>query len=544
MTEPKTPRASWLDKTISFINPEAGLKRKYYKDQLEFAYDAANLGRAAATLGGTASLAAPESLANQRDRIKMMWEARNLVNNYSFFKSILLKEAMYVCGQIRYQSQTGNPDIDRQIESYFSEWSKRCDVTGRYPFRHLVQLAHMGMRRDGDAGFALVTQGKDVFLQAIEADRLGNPHEGGKNDDTYIGGITIDNLGRPHQYRIFKRTLHGQYTNPRDVPKSNFIHYIDPLRADQYRGITAFETAIPHAKDLYELLQMEKLAVKWASAHAGVITKDDHGKDKWSSTPAAAPPQPGDPLQKGNHLNLEAVHAGKLIRLRPGESMEAFSTSSRPSATFNGFITTLVREMANGLNLPFAFVWDMSAFGGATARLEVQAAQRAFMRHQQLLQEQVLDPVKNIVISRAIAFGDLPPNANYRKGRWQFNSQITADLGHETQANLSLLEAGLKTRGTIIGESGRDFEEEIEKIAKEIAYMEEMSRKYKIPLALIAKTLEGGSKAIVDYREALASEAEGQEPSDHDAEIAAKQTMAQTAAQLQAQNQFAPAQPE
>lgn len=530
MSDKKKNEPTWLDKGIAFVAPKFALERKYYRDQFNFSYDAANQGRMSASVGGTASLSAPESLSNQRDRIQMMWESRKLTNNYSFFKSILLKEAMYVCGSIRFQSQTGDPSVDRAYEQYFREWENNCDLTMRYPFRHLVQLAHMGMRRDGDHAFAMVTQGKELRLQSIESDRIGNPHEGGKHEDNYIGGITINNLGQPVSYRVFRRTLHGQYVDPRDVPKSNIVHYIDPLRADQYRGVTAFETAIPHAKDLYELLQSEKLAVKFAASHAGVIRKRDHGPNTWKSSGAA---KPGDPKD----LPLEKVTPGKLLRLNPEDDVSLFDTSRRPSPTFNGFIQTLVREMANGLNLPFAFVWDMSEFGGATARLEVQAAQRAFQRHQQLLTEQVLNPIKNAVIGRAIAYRDLPAHPNYQKGRWQFNSQITADLGHEVQANLSLMEAGLKTRESIYGEMGQDFEEETEKLAKETIFLEELSQRYGLPMGALVKSMQGTSDMISQFREMQDAERRGLHPSDHEIEIQQKQAMAQNSIPIQPRNE-------
>jgi len=484
-----------LDKVISFVSPEWGLQRRYYKERLEFSYDAARDIPAHKTIATSHATAASESFQNQRDRIKMMWEARNLVQNYSFFKSILLKEAMYVCGSMRYQAQTGDPAINQAYEEYWRDWEKRCDITRRYPFRHLVQLAHMGMRRDGDAAFVLVTQGADVRLQAIEADRIGNPSEFNRpvKEENYIGGITINDYGQPLSYKVFKRTLHGQYKDPRDIPASNFIHYIDPMRVDQYRGITAFETAIPHAKDVYELYKMEKMAVKWGSSHAGVITKNDHGPDKWSSK------IPG----VMDDRKMEKIDPGKIVRLQPGDDIRMFQTQSRPSPTFNGFVTTLIREMANGLNLPFAFVWDMSAFGGATARLEVQQAQRAFKRHQDLLSEQVLDPIKNIVISRAIALGNLPASPNYKKGKWQFNSQITADLGHEVQATIGMLDAGLKTHDAAYGEMGLDFEEESEKIARELQHLQALAEKYEIPMSLITKRLQSAHEMIDAYKHSL-----------------------------------------
>jgi lambda family phage portal protein len=494
-------KQNFLDKFISFVSPETGLQRKYYKDRLEFAYDAARNIPNHSSMATSFTTAASESLSNQRDRIKMMWEARNLSQNFSFFKSILQKEAMYVCGSIRYQAQTGDPEIDKAYEEFWKNWEKNCDITGRYPFRHLIQLAHIGMRRDGDAGFVLVSQENNPMfkLQPIEADRIGNPSTYGKTskdkENNYIGGITINDYGQPVSYRVFKRTLHGQYKDPKEVPSKNFIHYIDPMRIDQYRGITAFETAIPHAKDIHELYKMEKLAVKWGASHAGVITKNDHGPDKWTTKQTGG-------LAKDSK-KLEKIEPGKIVRLNPGDDINMFPNQTRPSPTFNGFVNTLVREMAHGLNLPYAFVWDMSAFGGATARLEVQQAQRAFRRHQDLLTEQVLDPIKNAVLQRAIfdPNSPLPFHANFKKGKWQFNSQITADLGHEVQANMTMLDAGLKTHESIFGEHGLDFEEESEKTAKELMYLQDLAYKYGIPMSLLSKRLEGAHQMIDAFKQ-------------------------------------------
>lgn len=483
-----------FEKVISTVSPSWGLQRKYYKDRLEFSYDAARTVPNHASAATSFATAASESWSNQRDRIKMMWESRKLVQNYSFFKSILLKEAMYVCGSMRYQAQTGNPETNKLYEDYWKEWEKNCDITKRYPFRHLVQLAHIGMRRDGDAGFALVSMGSDLKLQSIESDRIGDPNQfrkAAKQEENYIGGVTINDFGQPVSYRIYKRTLHGQYKDPKEIPAQNFIHYIDPMRVDQYRGITAFETAIPHAKDVYELYKMEKLAVKWGSSHAGVITKNDHGPDKWS-TKASHP---------SGEKKMDKIEPGKIVRLQPGDDISMFQTQSRPSPTFNGFVTTLIREMANGLNLPFAFVWDMSAFGGATARLEVQQAQRAFKRHQDLLTEQVLDPIKDAVLSRGIAMGEIPAVNGFKRGKWQFNSQITADLGHEVQATIGMMDAGLKTHDSAFGEMGLDFEEETEKIARELAHLQTLAEKYGIPMSLISKRLESAHEMIAAYQQ-------------------------------------------
>ncbi len=491
---------SAVERIVAFASPQAAVKRQFERKVFEFGYDAANPGRARQTKGTALFQGASENMQNNRDRVKMMFEVRDLAQNYSFVKSILLKEAMYVCGKIQYQSNTGDPNIDTVIEDYWKSWCENCDITGRHVFRQLIQLMHIGMRRDGDSGMILVAQGPELKLQTVEADRIGNPNQAGTAEANYFGGIKVNELGQIVHYRVFTRNIHGQYNDPNEIPPDSFVHYFDPLRSDQYRGITAFDTVIPHARDLYDLLQMEKLAVKWQSAQTGIITKQDPSMPDWKSGPGSTTAS-GTPI--------EAVEAGKLHRLLPGEAVTPFPGSNRPSATFNGFIVTLVREMANGLNLPFSFVWDISVLGGATARLETAMTQRAFARHQNLLIEQVLNKIKNAVLTRAVAFKIIPPVPTYRQGKWQFPAHITADVGYQTQADLQLLASGLKTRSDIYGEMGLDFEEQTQILAREVQFYQRLAAETGVPIELMTQGLPNASMMLAQMAMAQQATAAG-----------------------------------
>lgn len=488
-----------IERVIALASPRGAFRRQYERKIFEFGYDAANPGRARSIKGTSLFNASSENLQNNRDRVKMMWEVRDLVQNYSFIKSILLKEAMYVCGKIQYQSNTGNAEVDTIIEDYLQNWFENCDITGRHVFRQLIQLLHIGMRRDGDSGFILVTQGPELKLQAVEGDRIGNPNQAGTAEQNYFGGVKVNDLGQIVYYRVFTRNIHGQYSDPTEVPPDSFIHYFDPLRFDQYRGVTAFDTCIPHARDLYDLLQMEKMAVKWQSSNTGIITKQDPTMPDWKT---------GDPTTDKN-TPIEAVEAGKLLRLLPGESVTPFPGSSRPSPTFMGFVATLVREMANGLNLPYSFVWDMSVLGGATARLETAQTQRAFQRHQNLLIEQVLNRIKNAVLTRAMAFKLIPPIPTYRRGKWQFPAHITADVGYQTQADMALQAAGLKTRSDIYGEMGLDFEDQTRIIAREVQFYQKLAGETGVPIELITQALPNASMMLAQMQQAIAASTQG-----------------------------------
>ena len=485
-----------FDRIIGYFSPTTALRRAHAREVYNFAYDAANPGRERKTVGGGFSVRSSESWDNQRDRIKLMWEARDLTKQFSFLKSILLKEAMYVCGKIQYQAQTGEPEIDAVYESYWRDWEKRADITGRHVFRQLVQLGHMAMRGDGEYCFVLRPQGDEMRLQAIEADRLGNPNEGLRtNDENYFQGISINELGQPVSYRVYERTRMGQYKNPEEIPPNQFIHYFDPMRSDQYHGVTSFDTCLAHARDIYDLLKMEKGAVKWGASHAGVITKQFKDLTQWDTA---------DKSPEGT--SYEKIEHNKIVRILPNEDIKLFPTQTRPSPTFQGFIDVLVREMANGLNLPYSFVWDMASLGGVSARIELAMAQRAFARSQNILVEQVLDRVKDAVLSRAIAFKKIPAHPAWRQCKWQFPAHITADQGYSTESDIALLSQGLKPAAEIIGEMGGDYEEVVEQLAKEVNIQYSVAQRTGIPMELLQQRLPNPTALIAAMNEGLASD--------------------------------------
>jgi lambda family phage portal protein len=490
---------SGVERIISLASPTAALRRNHQRKVMEFAYDAANPGRARGQGYGTGNRAS-ESLRNQTDRVKMMWDIRDLTNNISLIKSIQVKEAMYVCGKVQYQANTGDPNVDAIVEQFMGQWAEQCDMTGRHDLDSMIQLGHMSMRRDGDFGWILANEGPLVKLQAVEADRIGDPAKNGQ-EENYFGGVKVNDLGQPVFYRVFERTIHGQYRNPVEIEPGAFIHYFDPMRADQYRGVTAFDTAIPHARDLYELFQMEKLAVKWGASHAGVVAKQDPGFD-WSQSTVNGTP-------------VQTIEPGKILRLEPGESVTMFQTSSRPSPTFNGFIEALIREVANGLVLPYSFVWDMAALGGASARIELAMAQRSFLRSQHILTAKVLNKIRNAVLQRAAAFGLIPNIPTLMSGKWQFTAYITADEGYQTQADIAELQQGLKTRNQIYAERGMDFETETDTIVREVQYLQQKSMESGIPIELLTQGLPNATMMLAQMQMATTATESGEDAPGH-----------------------------
>lgn len=487
--EPVKPTA--FDRALSAVSPERGLRRLAYKQQLNmFHYVAAKSGpkRKVATASQHQN---PNNYANNQDRLKLIWQARDMEENSPIVAGILDKLCLFTTAKLAYQSQTGDPEFDKVYEDYFHAWARHdADATGRYTFRKIVELALRGMLRDGDHGLVISDAGSKIQLNAIEADRIGNPNGPQlTNKPDYVSGIMVDpNTGVPLEYEVYRRTALNQYSLDQKYPSDSFIFLADQKRVDAYRGISYFHAVLNHIKDLQDLLDYEKQGAKFASSFSGFITS----ANPWPNTGAGA----FDTKATSSGPPEMSAQAGKVVRLGETESISFAPGVDRPSNAFLNLVETLEAQTASGLGLPIGFIKDFSRFGGVTARLESQLVMRAIWRWQDLLVDRVLDRVKNLVLAKGIANGHIEAHDNWEVGSWQFAAHLTADIGHEVNADLALNQAGAKPLRQIIEAHGGDFRETMEQNASEISQMRDIAARYEVPIELFVRSLPEATQML------------------------------------------------
>jgi len=472
-----------IDKAVAFINPQGAVNRLIARQKLKnFDYDATKYNR---ERKGPPSLSGAEDYRSNYDRVELMKRSRDLAENVGLVRSLLMKFASHVASNITYQARTQNPQANSEIEAYWSSWFDSCDLTGRHSGSTLMQVAIMSMLRDGDFLFAMVRAGDELKLQGIEADRLGDPFKVYTSLEL-IGGIHIDrNTGAPSAYDIYNRSIGDFYTYQATIPAAQAFHLFDPLRIDQYRGITAFHTAINDQQDIREIENSEKMAAKYASMQAAVIRRNNNN-------PADLSTLTTDDNFNGQQIKLESVEAGKVSYLEPGEDIVFPDGPSRPSGAFAEFHKILLRNICMGLGIPYSFAVDPSAMSGPTARLEMQQAGRTFRRYQKLLDDKVLKPLKNVVIADGIARGLIQNRVGGQstKGIFNFGANVSIDLGRESQSAIAEFKTGLRTAADIYAERGLDFESSLRQRAQEARFIKELSNEYDIPAVAISDIVE------------------------------------------------------
>ena len=503
----------WIDKAIEAVAPSWGKQRLQSRVETAlFSYNAAQTNRlyAPKTYGQPS-----ESTQTSRSRVVMMWEARDLVENFPEAREITRKFGNYLTPN-EYSPTTQDRAYNQTVAEFFHEWCKRCDVTGRHTFKKLVQLGCEERPVDGDCGFAIRRVGDELKIQLVPGTRIGNPNALGAESDNYYQGIITDEFGKPVAYRVYRVTREGVYFGAEDVEAHNFCHYFDPFRVDQYRGITDFHAAIKTSRMLYEILEAEKAGVRFASQQAALVFND-----RGSANPRNLfTPQPTVTMPNGQTQQTEMSEVGMIRYMGAADRVEVMP--SRPSAAFSGFVQHLMHEIAIGVGVPEGVLFGTQDYKGPSVRAEFAAADRVFTRHQGVLTDKVLDPIKNAVILDAIARGEIPPPplqagetmvAALRRatsGEWRFPAKLSIDVGRESAANLNENRQGAKSLQEIAGEEGTDAFARLEQIAIEASYVKELATKYGIPetaIRLVTNSLPSTPAAAAAAGENVATAA-------------------------------------
>jgi capsid protein len=481
----------WLDRALENVAPTWALRRLESRVQKHlFEYNAARTNR----LYSPKQYGQPaESTQNQRDRVVMMWEARDLVENFPEAREISRKFGNYLTPH-EYSPTTGDRAYNQTVSEYFHAWCKTCDVTNRHSFKKLVQLAAEERPIDGDCGFVIRRGADGLKLQLVPATRIGNPNMSAVESDNYYQGIITNDFGQPVAYRIFRVDRNGVYFGAEDIPANQFCHYFDPFRVDQYRGITDLHAAIQTARMLHEILQAEKAGVRFSSQQAALIFNE-----RGTANPRNLfQPNPSLALPSGQQQKNELTEVGMIRYFSNSDRVEVMP--ARPSQAFTGFVQHLMHEIALGVGVPEGVLFGTQEYKGPSVRAEFAAADRVFTKHQGVLTDKVLDPIKDAVILDAIARSEIPPPTllagetmvqalrRATRGEWRFPAKLSIDVGRESAANMNENRQGAKSLQEIAAEEGTDAFARLEQIAIEASFVKELAEKYGVPETAIRLT--------------------------------------------------------
>ncbi len=385
-------------------------------------------------------------------------------------------------------------DWARTTEAAFRSWAdtKECDAGRSMTLIGLTTQALRGAFINGDAiaiPYWVPRKGSKwgTRLQVIEADRLETPP--GRQDDANMrGGIEIDKHGAPVAYWIRKThpgdfygllaslSRNGDFTRiPAFTPwgRPRVIHLHDKERSGQSRGKPLMAAVMREFRMAGHYSTTELQAAIANSLIAAFLESD---MDQDSASRLFSSGKDGDPANYWNSAVGEyraSLKGGAIIPLPAGAKVSSHDPG-RPNTAFDGFMSSVLRHIATGLNLPYELLLkDFSKTNYSSARAALMEAWRYFQGRRRWLKDYWLDPIYELWQEEAVNAGviDAPDwyenRHPYTRNRWIFSGRGWIDPAKEAEAARRRLKAGLSTLEIECAEQGLDWEEVMEQRARE-----------------------------------------------------------------------------
>ena len=411
--------------------------------------------------------------------------SRELSRNNDYMKKFIGLTKTNVIGNegIRLQSLVMNnrkkPDraARREIEAAYKAWQKKgvCDVTGKYSYHDVQNLAISSAARDGEILFRRIYSRDFEFgykLQLIEADHLDeNYNEVLPNGNIIRMSVESDAFGAPVAYHLwpnhpgdFRFGASGNNQRVR-VPAAEIIHLFVPVRVSQSRGVPWGHTAMTRMNQLDAYEEGELVASRLAANKTGMYSSPDGANYRGESKTSE-----GGPVQESEPGTFEV--------LPPGWEFQPIDWQ-HPKSQFGEFTKTILRGIAAGLGVSYNMLAnDLEHVNFSSIRAGVlderdiwRMLQRWFIDHfSRIVFEDWLEAA---ILTGRVA-GSISSIEKFKAGRFLGRGWAWVDPVKDVQSAIMEIENGLNTSSEVVAKrSGDDLEnvyrriEEEEKLRKE-----------------------------------------------------------------------------
>jgi lambda family phage portal protein len=463
---------NWLDKAISWVAPEAGLRRvraRRAAELVRLAYEGARTGRRTdgwMTTGNSANAEIGAALSKLRER------SRDLIRNNAYASRAVAEVVGNAIGTgITAQARTSRPELNRQIDTAWLEWIGQCDADGQLDFYGLEALVartvfesgeclvRFRQRRSAD-GFKIPIQ-----LQVLEPDYLDHTKTQKTETGYIIQGVEFDLVGRRVYYWLFGQhpgdvvqtgVRGGLSFQSARVPASEVLHIYRKDRPGQIRGVPWLAPVVITLRDLDEYEEAELVRKKIEACFAAFVTQPQ-GPEGPSLGPAA------DDSTTGHRV--ESFEPGMIEYLKPGEEITFASPSY--AAGYRDYVAAKQAQIATGLQLTYEqLTGDLSRVNYSSYRAGLLSFRNGIEAFRWLTFIPMLCiPVWNRFTQVAFTAGAIPESGPFR-AEWTPPGFGSVDPYKDSVATLNRIRTGTLTLRQAIAEQGYDPDAQMEQIAE------------------------------------------------------------------------------
>ena len=458
--------ATWLDKAVGWVDPQAGLRRLRHRAAMQVAlsYDAAKNGR---RTDGWVSGGSSGNSEVSAARITVRQRSRDLIRNNPLAKNAKFQYASKVAGTgIIPRANTGKPALDKRINELWREFDRTGNADGPGPVSSMQYTWAGAMFESGDVfirrrnrravdGMLIPLQ-----IQTMEADMLDTSQQRAEANGYTIDGIQFDRIGRRTGYWMWKRHPGDSNLYVRDfessvVPASEIAHLYDAEngRPGQISGMPHLAAVVRKMKDLDDLDEAKLYARKIEACFA-VFVKQANTENG---------PLLGSSETDTDGRRIESLEPGMIEYLRPDEDISF--ADPKPSAGYTEESKHWQHVIAAGVQIPYELLT------GDLSQTNYSSYRGSLLSFKDFIEStrwncfipRALTVVWGWFIDSCFVAG-LIPEQNYGV-EWDAPAFDLLDRLEEAKADLMEARSGSLTWAQMIGKKGYDPEKQAAEIA-------------------------------------------------------------------------------
>jgi len=324
-------------------------------------------------------------------------------------------------------SASATPEWSKRATAEYALWAKRCDITRVDQMPARQQAIVRAMIVDGEC-FDLKTNDE---IDGQESLQLLEAHQ--------IEDIICTDVGRPIYYvpAGAKKVKEGEVSKEW-YPADKVTHYFRKERPGQRRGVPLFAAAINTARDVDEIINIEKAASKAAGKTVDVINRKGGQMPTRARRIGEAAPT-GDPSRPDSYYQQVVGPEGLVLDL--DEKYEQV-VSQRPSTAWQGFIDFLLGIFCLAGDMPPSAFLQLKV-GGADTRRDLASAQRVIEQWQQLVACGQQQAWEYFVENSKVLEPGRP--SDWRNVTHQFPRKLTVDDGRTSAQDRADIASGATT---------------------------------------------------------------------------------------------------
>ncbi len=411
-------------------------------------------------------------------RYELNKHARYLYKNSTLIRGLIARLVTLTVGSGFHPvfKSIKNPDWALKAQAWWEKRKKNIHLTHRCSFSQYQRAIARARFVDGEA-FSIKTFSNRTYqdcVQGVESDRCSSMADASATNDnaaSKVDGIDLDGDGAVAAY-YFRGASHT-YT------ADEVVHHYTPGRVGQYRGETILAAAINTARDVDDILALEKQSVKNASSRKDVIETNSGEIDpEMARLLRYGPNQPGgqfptifslpeDDRTKSDYYRI-GFGADSVV-LKAGDKYSLVKPD-RPGSAWTGFMEFLSNTICLSTEMPPSVILPIDV-GGTDIRRDLDIAQRVVGPWQYDIACE-LEEIVMYLAEGEIYDGALTGAPDDWTLTWHFPQKINVDRS-KVLDDLKLVQAGLMSWEEFHGRYSVDGD------AYELAVINEAKRRKK-----------------------------------------------------------------